>query len=134
MFIFFLYVLVSHLQSEGYYGGARLLMTICKVFYNHRIQNNINFKAENFTLLYDTNIPQQLKFMFLSSPCLARLYIGGSHFRFMISILVPSNIDNMYFQLFSMLTSVFCRLGYLVRARLFVLLYVAFLLSMVSDI
>ncbi|XP_066398321.1 glucuronokinase 1 isoform X2 [Miscanthus floridulus] len=51
--------LVSRLQSEGYYGGVRLLMSICKVFYNHCIQNNISLKAENFTLSYDTNIPRQ---------------------------------------------------------------------------
>ncbi|CAN6201940.1 unnamed protein product [Urochloa humidicola] len=51
--------LVSRLQSEGYYGGVRLLMAICKVFYNHCIQNNISLKAENFTLSYDTNIPRQ---------------------------------------------------------------------------
>ncbi|RCV36646.1 hypothetical protein SEVIR_7G340545v4 [Setaria viridis] len=51
--------LVNRLQSEGYYGGVRLLMAICKVFYNHCIQNNISLKAENFTLSYDTNIPRQ---------------------------------------------------------------------------
>ncbi|KAL6591681.1 hypothetical protein ACP70R_049753 [Stipagrostis hirtigluma subsp. patula] len=51
--------LVSRLQSEGYYGGVRLLMAICKVFYNHCIQNNISLKDENFTLSYDTNIPRQ---------------------------------------------------------------------------
>ncbi|CAD6258878.1 unnamed protein product [Miscanthus lutarioriparius] len=51
--------LVSRLQSEGYYGGVRLLMAICKVFYNHCIQNNISLKAEKFTLSYDTNIPRQ---------------------------------------------------------------------------
>jgi hypothetical protein len=94
-------------------------MTICKVFYSHHIQNNISFKAENFTLLYDTNIPWQLKFMFLSSPRLVRLYIGDNHFTFIISILFPSNVDNLDIQLFSVLTSVFCRLGYLVLARLF---------------
>ncbi|RLN23770.1 glucuronokinase 1-like [Panicum miliaceum] len=54
-----LFDLVSRLQSEGYYGGVRLLMAICKVFYNHCIQNNISLNAENFTLSYDTNIPRQ---------------------------------------------------------------------------
>ncbi|XP_039847347.1 glucuronokinase 1-like isoform X4 [Panicum virgatum] len=53
------HVEVSRLQNEGYYGGVRLLMAICKVFYNHCIQNNISLKAENFTLSYDTNIPRQ---------------------------------------------------------------------------
>ncbi|CAO2199785.1 unnamed protein product [Urochloa humidicola] len=49
----------DRLQSEGYYGGVRLLMAICKVFYNYCIQNNISLKSENFTLSYDTNIPRQ---------------------------------------------------------------------------
>ncbi|KAL5204114.1 hypothetical protein ABZP36_008985 [Zizania latifolia] len=51
--------LVTRLQNEGYYGGVRLLMAICKVFYNHCIQHDITLKEQNFTLSYDTNIPRQ---------------------------------------------------------------------------
>lgn len=51
--------LVNRLQSEGYYGGVRLLMSICKVFYNYCNENNIELSRENFTLSYDTNIPRQ---------------------------------------------------------------------------
>ncbi|XP_073008891.1 glucuronokinase 1-like [Typha latifolia] len=51
--------LVNRLQSEGYYGGVRLLMAICKVFYKHCTENKIELKAGNFTLSYDTNIPRQ---------------------------------------------------------------------------
>lgn len=51
--------LVNRLQNEGYYGGVRLLMAICKVFYNHCIQHNISLKDQNFTLSYNTNIPRQ---------------------------------------------------------------------------
>ncbi|XVF14020.1 hypothetical protein REPUB_Repub09cG0020300 [Reevesia pubescens] len=51
--------LVNRLQSEGYYGGVRLLMAICKVFYKHCKENNINLQQGNFTLSYDTNIPRQ---------------------------------------------------------------------------
>ncbi|XP_008776224.2 glucuronokinase 1-like [Phoenix dactylifera] len=51
--------LVHRLQSEGYYGGVRLLMAICKVFYKHCTDNNIKLKEGNFTLSYDTNIPRQ---------------------------------------------------------------------------
>ncbi|KAG6790087.1 hypothetical protein POTOM_006233 [Populus tomentosa] len=51
--------LVNRLQSEGYYGGVRLLMSICKVFYNYCNENNIELSKENFTLSYDTNIPRQ---------------------------------------------------------------------------
>ncbi|KAJ8650783.1 hypothetical protein MRB53_003806 [Persea americana] len=51
--------LVNRLQNEGYYGGVRLLMSICKVFYKYCIDNKIDLKAGNFTLSYDTNIPRQ---------------------------------------------------------------------------
>ncbi|XP_050226040.1 glucuronokinase 1-like [Mercurialis annua] len=51
--------LVDRLQSEGYYGGVRLLMAICKVFFKHCKENEINLHSLNFTLSYDTNIPRQ---------------------------------------------------------------------------
>ncbi|KAJ8750109.1 hypothetical protein K2173_014024 [Erythroxylum novogranatense] len=51
--------LVNRLQSEGYYGGVRLLMAICKVFYNYCKENKIDLHKGNFTLSYDTNIPRQ---------------------------------------------------------------------------
>ncbi|XVE67847.1 hypothetical protein DITRI_Ditri09bG0020800 [Diplodiscus trichospermus] len=51
--------LVNRLQNEGYYGGVRLLMAICKVFYKYCTDNNINLQPGNFTLSYDTNIPRQ---------------------------------------------------------------------------
>lgn len=51
--------LVNRLQSEGYYGGVRLLMAICGVFHKHCKENQINLHSGNFTLSYDTNIPRQ---------------------------------------------------------------------------
>lgn len=51
--------MVNRLQSEGYYGGVRLLMAICKVFYNHCKCNDINLHKQNFKLSYDTTIPRQ---------------------------------------------------------------------------
>ncbi|PIA44094.1 hypothetical protein AQUCO_01700009v1 [Aquilegia coerulea] len=51
--------LVNRLESEGYYGGVRLLMAICKVFQKYCNENNIELKSGNFTLHYDTNIPRQ---------------------------------------------------------------------------
>ncbi|GAV78699.1 GHMP_kinases_N domain-containing protein [Cephalotus follicularis] len=54
-----LHHLVNRLQNEGYYGGVRLLMAICKVFHTHCKDNNILLHNRNFTLSYDTNIPRQ---------------------------------------------------------------------------
>ncbi|KAI5341255.1 PREDICTED: glucuronokinase [Prunus dulcis] len=51
--------LVNRLDSEGYYGGVRLLMAICKVFLDYCKENEIQLEARNFTLSYDTNIPRQ---------------------------------------------------------------------------
>ncbi|KAF5740418.1 glucuronokinase 1 [Tripterygium wilfordii] len=51
--------LVGRLRTEGYYGGVRLLMSICKVFYGYCRANNIDLHKRNFTLSYDTNIPRQ---------------------------------------------------------------------------
>ncbi|XP_038998453.1 glucuronokinase 1-like [Hibiscus syriacus] len=49
----------SRLRSEGYYGGVRLVLLICKHFYKHCKDNGINLRPGNFTLSYDTNIPRQ---------------------------------------------------------------------------
>ncbi|GMH06796.1 hypothetical protein Nepgr_008636 [Nepenthes gracilis] len=51
--------LVNRLENEGYYGGVRLLMAICKVFSNYCNNNKIDLHQGNFTLSYDTNIPRQ---------------------------------------------------------------------------
>ncbi|KAL5719850.1 glucuronokinase [Ranunculus cassubicifolius] len=51
--------LVNRLDSEGYYGGVRLLMAICKVFNNYCKESNIELNGGNYTLSYDTNIPRQ---------------------------------------------------------------------------
>ncbi|CAN6873235.1 unnamed protein product [Brassica oleracea] len=51
--------LVCRLKSEGYYGGVRLLMAICKVFRSYCKDNDIHLHDRNFTLSYDTNIPRQ---------------------------------------------------------------------------
>ncbi|XP_042504013.1 glucuronokinase 1-like [Macadamia integrifolia] len=54
-----LYQMVNRLQNEGYYGGVRLLMAICKGFYNHCKDNNIELNGGNFKMSYETNIPRQ---------------------------------------------------------------------------
>lgn len=51
--------LVDKLNSQGFYGGVRLLMAICKVFSAFCNDNSIHLSNDNFTLSYDTNIPRQ---------------------------------------------------------------------------
>ncbi|XP_028101202.1 glucuronokinase 1-like isoform X2 [Camellia sinensis] len=52
---------VYRLDNEGYYGGVRLLMAVCKVFHNYCKDNLIDLEGGNFTLSYDTNIPRQVR-------------------------------------------------------------------------
>ncbi|KAL0431618.1 UNVERIFIED_CONTAM: Glucuronokinase [Sesamum radiatum] len=49
----------NRLQTDGYYGGVRLLMAICRIFHRHCKDNGISLHERNFTLSYDTNIPRQ---------------------------------------------------------------------------
>ncbi|KAK6928408.1 GHMP kinase N-terminal domain [Dillenia turbinata] len=51
--------LVKRLETEGYYGGVRLLMAICRVFWKYCKENGIDLHDRNFTLSYDTNVPRQ---------------------------------------------------------------------------
>ncbi|KAD3641120.1 hypothetical protein R6Q59_003748 [Mikania micrantha] len=51
--------LVNRLETEGYYGGVRLLMATCKVFTNYCKEQGIHLHNNNFSLSYDTNIPRQ---------------------------------------------------------------------------
>ncbi|XP_071692510.1 glucuronokinase 1-like [Rutidosis leptorrhynchoides] len=51
--------LVNQLENEGYYGGVRLLMAICKVFTKYCKEQGIHLHNKNFSLSYDTNIPRQ---------------------------------------------------------------------------
>ncbi|GAB2226036.1 hypothetical protein Droror1_Dr00021822 [Drosera rotundifolia] len=45
---------VNRIGNEGYYGGVRLCLAICKVFRNYCDDNNIDLHLRNFT-----NIPCQ---------------------------------------------------------------------------
>ncbi|KAI4350623.1 hypothetical protein L6164_005065 [Bauhinia variegata] len=51
--------MVRRVNAEGYHGGMRLLMAICKIFFSYCKDNNIDLHTGNFTLSYDTNIPRQ---------------------------------------------------------------------------
>lgn len=53
---------MNRLQNEGYYGGVRLVMAICKVFFKYCQVNKIDLHKGNFTLSYDTNIPRQVQY------------------------------------------------------------------------
>ncbi len=50
----------ERVESEGYYGGVRLLMATCKVFHAYCAAHKIALHHNNFTLSYDTNIPRQV--------------------------------------------------------------------------
>ena len=52
--------LYEDVQQFGYYGGIRLLKAAIKKFYEHCRQEGIDFENKNFTIRYETNIPNRL--------------------------------------------------------------------------
>lgn len=52
--------LVEDIRIYGYYGGIRLLKATIKRFYEHCSDKSIALDQRNFTLRYDTTIPQRL--------------------------------------------------------------------------
>jgi glucuronokinase len=52
--------LVGDVQQYGYYGGVRLVMAAIKKFHDHMVTEGIELPKRNFTLRYDTDIPQQV--------------------------------------------------------------------------
>eukprot|EP00878_Enallax_costatus_P037159 GHUV01041959.1.p1 GENE.GHUV01041959.1~~GHUV01041959.1.p1 ORF type:complete len:148 (+),score=24.89 GHUV01041959.1:895-1338(+) len=54
-----LHDLVEKLETQGYYGGIRLLKAICKRFFEHCRQAEHQLPGKGFKLSYDTNIPRQ---------------------------------------------------------------------------
>ncbi|MDO9103655.1 MAG: GHMP kinase [Methylovulum sp.] len=52
--------LVEHIHNHGYYGGIRLLKAAIKCFFEYCTAAAIPLDHRNFTLRYDTTIPQRL--------------------------------------------------------------------------
>ncbi len=52
--------LVTRAQTEGYYGGLRLLLATCTRFASYCRAQGIALPARNFTMVYETNIPRQV--------------------------------------------------------------------------
>ena len=51
--------LYRNTQSQGYYGGIRLIKAAISVFYRYCQKNKIKLEKKNFTVTYRSNIPQQ---------------------------------------------------------------------------
>lgn len=51
--------LYKNTQSQGYYGGIRLIKAAISVFYRYCQANKIKLEKKNFTITYRSNIPQQ---------------------------------------------------------------------------
>ncbi|KAL9323287.1 hypothetical protein ACSQ67_008144 [Phaseolus vulgaris] len=84
--------LVTRLSSGGYYGGVRLLMAICKVFYGYCRDNAIELSDANFTLSYDTNIPRQVLAFAFASFLSFRSLIGVLLVRDLVKVQIRPNL------------------------------------------
>eukprot|EP00879_Flechtneria_rotunda_P025024 GHRR01026556.1.p1 GENE.GHRR01026556.1~~GHRR01026556.1.p1 ORF type:complete len:305 (+),score=81.79 GHRR01026556.1:33-917(+) len=51
--------LANKVATQGYYGGIRLLMAICKRFHEHCTQQQYQLPSRGFSMRYTTNIPRQ---------------------------------------------------------------------------
>lgn len=72
--VLWIYLQVNRLENEGFYGGVRLVMAMCKVFYKYCKNNNIDLHEGLFTLSYDTNIPRQVITSLYRHACLRIMY------------------------------------------------------------
>ena len=52
--------LYEDVHSYGYYGGIRLLKAAIKKFYEHCIAEGVQLPEKNFTIRYETDIPNRL--------------------------------------------------------------------------
>ncbi len=52
--------LVRDVELHGYYGGIRLIKATIKRFVEHCQAQNLKLHERNFSIRYDTNIPQQV--------------------------------------------------------------------------
>jgi galactokinase/mevalonate kinase-like predicted kinase len=52
--------LASDVSTYGYYGGIRLLKATIKRFYEHCCDNDISLDNRNFTIRYESDIPNRL--------------------------------------------------------------------------
>jgi glucuronokinase len=52
--------LVKDVRQYGYYGGVRLVKAAIKKFHNHLTRQGVELPKRNFTLRYETDIPQQV--------------------------------------------------------------------------
>ncbi|XWS44109.1 hypothetical protein CRYUN_Cryun15aG0016500 [Craigia yunnanensis] len=71
--------LVNRLQSEGYYGGVRLLMAICKVFYKYctgTVNYNVNMdkKQCGLHLIFQTGLSGSSAIVGAALSCLLDFY------------------------------------------------------------
>ncbi|KAL3143073.1 hypothetical protein ABBQ38_003348 [Trebouxia sp. C0009 RCD-2024] len=54
-----LHEFTKQVKQQGYYGGIRLLMAMCKRFAEYCQQKGIDLSPKGFVLRYDINIPRQ---------------------------------------------------------------------------
>ena len=47
-------------DKEGYAGGVRLLLAVCKKFHAMAAARGLSLPKRNFTMAYDTNVPRQV--------------------------------------------------------------------------
>lgn len=82
----------KEIELYGYYGGIRLLKAACKKFFEYCRNNNIALEKKNFTISYDSTIPNRLGLAGSSAIITAAM---RAMFKFYNLTITPAHLANL---------------------------------------
>ena len=82
----------SDIEQYGYYGGIRLLKAAGKKFFEYCKNNGLELEKKNFTIRYNTNIPNRLGLAGSSAIITAAM---RAMFRFYNLTITPAHLANL---------------------------------------
>ena len=91
----------SDITEHGYYGGIRLVKAAIKVFVDYCLTHEIEIENKNFTIEYQTNIPQQVgmagssAIIIATLRCLMEFYNVEMNRRVQPSVALSAEIDEL---------------------------------------
>ena len=82
----------SATRWRGYYGGIRIIQALLMRFTDYCLEHGITLTGSNFTIEYESNIPQRLGLGGSSAIIVAALRVLMEHFRIEISPPMQANL------------------------------------------
>jgi len=84
--------LVETVSRQGYYGGARLIKAVIKIFHGHCRERGVPLRRQNFTVRFESSIPRQVGLAGSSAIVTAALRALMSFFEMQIPREVQPNL------------------------------------------